>query len=368
MISAFPSPPIAQPVPQRIPSHRASQSIERAIPYLPDQTEPMESPGLCSRPTFLSTTSTPSPPPSPPAMSRSAFPNPLRSNPFSSRDSTVLPVSSLPLSPPWTANGTWAHVASNGKQPLPSLTPLPLSPPTLKPSTKPPLSLNPPNPTTRRNFSPTSPQNDFPADFPIAGYRHNVTTSSIHSGSHSASASLTTSYPPQVQPPRGFRERSPSQPSLPTYFACNSSPTAGPPSIPLRISSIPANSKPRKMSLPVHRSTSTLKATRNSTEENKNVSPHEVVSTPPRKVSPPIRKNKALPSPPMTETVKQLETGSWAAATQSNEGRPIQMSRTQKDKDKKKRSKAAVLMEHVDIIKDEFWEKRPWILSGKTGA
>ena len=43
------------------------------------------------------------------------------------------------------------------------------------------------------------------------------------------------------------------------------------------------------------------------------------------------------------------------------------MSRTQRDKDKKKRSKATVLMEHVDIIKDDFWEKRPWILSGKTG-
>ena len=42
------------------------------------------------------------------------------------------------------------------------------------------------------------------------------------------------------------------------------------------------------------------------------------------------------------------------------------MSRTQRDKDRKKRSKATVLMEHVDIIKDEFWEKRPWILSGKT--
>jgi hypothetical protein len=64
----------------------------------------------------------------------------------------------------------------------------------------------------------------------------------------------------------------------------------------------------------------------------------------------------------------EAESGSWAAATQSNEGRPIQLSRTQKDKERKKRSKAAVLMEHVDIIKDEFWEKRPWILSGKTGA
>jgi hypothetical protein len=68
-----------------------------------------------------------------------------------------------------------------------------------------------------------------------------------------------------------------------------------------------------------------------------------------------------------TETTKQVETGSRAAATQQlNEGRPVQLSRTQKDKERKKRSKASVLMDHVDIIKDEFWEKRPWILSGKT--
>ncbi|KAJ4347691.1 tRNA-His guanylyltransferase [Ascochyta clinopodiicola] len=55
------------------------------------------------------------------------------------------------------------------------------------------------------------------------------------------------------------------------------------------------------------------------------------------------------------------------AGEEASDGRPTQMSRTQKEKDRKKRSKAKVLMEHVDLIKDEFWEKRPWILSGKTG-
>ncbi|KAF1349432.1 tRNAHis guanylyltransferase, partial [Lizonia empirigonia] len=48
-------------------------------------------------------------------------------------------------------------------------------------------------------------------------------------------------------------------------------------------------------------------------------------------------------------------------------GRPTQLSRTQKDKDRKKRRKAKILMEHIDLIKDDFWEERPWILSGKTG-
>ncbi|KAJ5131250.1 uncharacterized protein N7515_007289 [Penicillium bovifimosum] len=44
-----------------------------------------------------------------------------------------------------------------------------------------------------------------------------------------------------------------------------------------------------------------------------------------------------------------------------------QQSRSQQDKIRKLRRKAQVVVDHVDIIKDEFWEKRPWILSGKPG-
>lgn len=44
-----------------------------------------------------------------------------------------------------------------------------------------------------------------------------------------------------------------------------------------------------------------------------------------------------------------------------------QQSKTQAEKDKKKRAKARVVVEHLDIIKDEFWERRPWILSNKPG-
>ncbi|KAJ5245302.1 hypothetical protein N7489_005398 [Penicillium chrysogenum] len=42
-------------------------------------------------------------------------------------------------------------------------------------------------------------------------------------------------------------------------------------------------------------------------------------------------------------------------------------SRSQQDKIRKLRRKAQVVIDHVDIIKDEFWEKRPWILSGNPG-
>lgn len=46
---------------------------------------------------------------------------------------------------------------------------------------------------------------------------------------------------------------------------------------------------------------------------------------------------------------------------------PVQLSKSQAEKDKKRRSKARVVVEHLDIIKDEFWARRPWILSGKPG-
>jgi len=45
----------------------------------------------------------------------------------------------------------------------------------------------------------------------------------------------------------------------------------------------------------------------------------------------------------------------------------ISLSKTQEEKDKKRRAKARITVQHVDIIKDEFWERRPWLLSNKPG-
>jgi tRNA(His) guanylyltransferase len=44
-----------------------------------------------------------------------------------------------------------------------------------------------------------------------------------------------------------------------------------------------------------------------------------------------------------------------------------ELSRTQQEKVKKARRRAGVVVKHIDIIKDDFWERRPWILSGKPG-
>ncbi|KAI1331351.1 tRNA guanylyltransferase [Xylariaceae sp. FL0255] len=50
-----------------------------------------------------------------------------------------------------------------------------------------------------------------------------------------------------------------------------------------------------------------------------------------------------------------------------NIAEPAKQSKTQDENDKKRQNKARVVVEHLDIIKDEFWEKRPWLLSNKPG-
>lgn len=43
------------------------------------------------------------------------------------------------------------------------------------------------------------------------------------------------------------------------------------------------------------------------------------------------------------------------------------LSKTKKEKDKRARQKAKVVVLHVDIIKDEFWDRRPWLRTGRPG-
>ena len=42
----------------------------------------------------------------------------------------------------------------------------------------------------------------------------------------------------------------------------------------------------------------------------------------------------------------------------------VEISKTQKEKERKRRSKAEIVVQHTDIIKDDFWEQRPWLLRG----
>ncbi|KAG6295997.1 Glucose-responsive transcription factor [Claviceps aff. purpurea] len=57
-----------------------------------------------------------------------------------------------------------------------------------------------------------------------------------------------------------------------------------------------------------------------------------------------------------------------AVALEMNDlAEPVQQSKSQAERDRKKRAKARIVVEHTDIIKDEFWNRRPWILSNKPG-
>lgn len=43
----------------------------------------------------------------------------------------------------------------------------------------------------------------------------------------------------------------------------------------------------------------------------------------------------------------------------------VAMSKTQLDKERKRKMKAEIVVEHVDLIQDAFWEARPYILGGR---
>jgi len=65
-----------------------------------------------------------------------------------------------------------------------------------------------------------------------------------------------------------------------------------------------------------------------------------------------------------------LEPSAASAANDMEETANVdigEVSKSQADKERKKRAKARITVQHLDIIKDEFWEKRPWLLSNKPG-
>ena len=58
----------------------------------------------------------------------------------------------------------------------------------------------------------------------------------------------------------------------------------------------------------------------------------------------------------------------YEGATGEREGvREGSLSKTQMEKERKRKQKAWIAREHVDIIGDAFWEARPYILAGKKG-
>lgn len=65
---------------------------------------------------------------------------------------------------------------------------------------------------------------------------------------------------------------------------------------------------------------------------------------------------------------EQVEPGSHNVVQEvENLAEPLSQSKSQSEKDRKKRAKAAIVVAHLDIIQDEFWDRRPWLLSNKPG-
>jgi len=48
------------------------------------------------------------------------------------------------------------------------------------------------------------------------------------------------------------------------------------------------------------------------------------------------------------------------------EPHPQDLSKRQLERERKRKLKADVVVRHVDIIQDSFWNERPWILTGQA--
>ncbi|MCJ1454116.1 tRNA-His guanylyltransferase [Mycoblastus sanguinarius] len=47
-------------------------------------------------------------------------------------------------------------------------------------------------------------------------------------------------------------------------------------------------------------------------------------------------------------------------------GDVFEVSKSQAEKERKRRLKASIIIQHIDIIKDDFWEGNPWLLCAKS--
>ncbi|OJD35366.1 trna guanylyltransferase [Diplodia corticola] len=68
-----------------------------------------------------------------------------------------------------------------------------------------------------------------------------------------------------------------------------------------------------------------------------------------------------------TTTEKQKDGGEARVDEEDDDAAVVVLSKTAAEKERKRRAKATVAVEHVDVIRDDFWLRRPWILSGRAG-
>ncbi|KAI9806452.1 MAG: hypothetical protein M1833_003639 [Piccolia ochrophora] len=56
-----------------------------------------------------------------------------------------------------------------------------------------------------------------------------------------------------------------------------------------------------------------------------------------------------------------------APSEDPNSNKQDEESRGHKEEEKRRKRKARVAILHVDVIRQDFWDQRPWLLSGKSG-
>lgn len=95
---------------------------------------------------------------------------------------------------------------------------------------------------------------------------------------------------------------------------------------------------------------------------------------PPNPASPPvpkhlpIRSGTAPPDPALRAPAAVVHAPILLSPAENKTGQVAPRSKTLEEKIRKRRGKADVIVYSGDMVKDEFWAMRPWILEGGVGA
>lgn len=95
---------------------------------------------------------------------------------------------------------------------------------------------------------------------------------------------------------------------------------------------------------------------------------------PPNPLSPPIpktipiRSSTAPPDPALRAPATVVHAPILLSRKENESGQVEKRSKTLEEKIRKRRGKADVIVYSGDMVKDEFWNMRPWILEGGVGA
>ena len=77
-----------------------------------------------------------------------------------------------------------------------------------------------------------------------------------------------------------------------------------------------------------------------------------------------VRSRESTSTQEAADDVQINKPNCEASSSAMHNNETSEMSKTQKKKKKKRKwhVKASITVEHTDIIKDEFWDQRPWLL------